>query len=57
MNIKQFKPIKEKENYSGRLLLRMTPETHERVSDVAHDKQMSINLLINMAIEEYLRNE
>lgn len=57
MNIKQFKPIKEKENYSGRLLLRMTPETHERVSDKAHDKQMSINLLINMAIEEYLRNE
>ncbi|MDO4199015.1 MAG: toxin-antitoxin system HicB family antitoxin [Erysipelotrichaceae bacterium] len=43
--------------YSGKLILRFTPENHEKVAELARKKSMSINLLLNIMIEDGLRKE
>ncbi|MBQ1751447.1 MAG: type II toxin-antitoxin system HicB family antitoxin [Bacteroidales bacterium] len=40
--------------YSGKLVLRMTPELHSIIAEKASDKGESINDFINLAIKEAL---
>ena len=45
-----------KDTYSGKLILRLDPETHKCVSEKAQDMGISMNLLLNMIIEEGLKD-
>ena len=50
--------IKEvKEQYSGKLILRIDSDVHKKLAIKAMDKGVSLNLLLNIIIEEWLRNE
>ena len=56
LNLKNKIVIPEKE-YSGKLILRFSPQTHEKVAYLARKKNMSINLLLNIMIEDGIRKE
>lgn len=43
--------------YSGKLIIRFSPQTHEKVAELARKKNMSINLLLNIMIEDGIRKE
>ena len=43
--------------YSGKLIIRFSPLTHEKVAELARKKNMSINLLLNIMIEDGIRKE
>ena len=40
--------------YSGKIALRVAKSTHERIAILAKDECVSINSLLNMAIENFL---
>lgn len=43
-----------KGDYSGKISLRVSKTTHKRLANIADDEGISINLLINNAIENYI---
>lgn len=44
-----------KEVYSGKLMLRVDPETHKSLSIKAQEMGVSINLLLNMLIDKGIK--
>lgn len=40
--------------YNGKIALRVSKSTHKRLSDLAENEGISVNLLLNNAIENYL---
>lgn len=47
-------PEPEREEFSGRISLRMAPSLHARLSELADSKKISLNLLINTVLAEYV---
>ena len=43
-----------KNEYSGKIALRISKSTHKKIAEIAEDEGISINLLLNNAIEYYL---
>lgn len=43
-----------KSDYNGKIALRISKSTHKRIAQIAEDEGISINLLLNNAIENYL---
>lgn len=56
MNMRKstYDPNKE---YSGKLVVRFSPDTHRRLAMIASKRSMSINLLLNIMIQEGIRKE
>lgn len=44
-----------KDVYSGKLMLRLDPDTHKNLSVTAQNMGVSMNLLMNMIIEKGLK--
>ena len=51
---RKYDPKKE---YSGKIILRFSPHNHEQISRIAYERNMSINLLLNIMIEEGIKKE
>lgn len=49
---KPLPPVKSKENYSGKLLVRMPKSLHERLSQLADEEEVSINQFVVAALSE-----
>lgn len=47
----------KKDTYSGKIMVRIPPELHETISELAYNKRMSINLFINEALEKACKEE
>lgn len=47
-------PEPEGEEFSGRISLRMAPSLHARLAELADRKKISLNLLINTVLAEYV---
>ncbi len=47
-------PEPEAEELSGRISLRMAPSLHARLAELADQKKISLNLLINTVLAEYV---
>ena len=43
--------------YSGKLIVRFSKENHRELARIAYRKNMSINLLLNIMIDEGIRKE
>lgn len=43
--------------YSGKIILRFSPHNHEQIARIAYERNMSINLLLNIMIEEGIKKE
>lgn len=46
----------EEPTYSGKIALRISRSTHKKIAQIAKDEGVSINSLLNNAIERYLGN-
>lgn len=52
------KSIREiKDEYSGKIILRIDPETHKKLAYKSIENDVSLNLLLNIILEEWLRKE
>lgn len=56
LKLKERKYDANKE-YSGKIILRFSPESHAQVAKIAYSKNMSINLLLNIIIDEGIKRE
>lgn len=44
----------EETHYSGKIALRTTKRNHQRLAEISSKEGMSINFVLNMAVEQYL---
>lgn len=52
-----FKHFDINKDYSGKLVIRMDPDTHKEVARIASDRGVSINLLLNFIVKAYINEE
>ena len=54
LNLGTWRKVMASNTKSGRITLRVRPEVHQRLADIAHDLYLDINGLLNLVIRRSL---